>query len=93
MAEQNNPMSNSQTLVINKPDFDYITVEQTDGNASVVKFQLMNPSIMTGDVLVILDGSDVIFHGMIGRVEDGWATAADKQGSSLDVTFPSEIDI
>lgn len=93
MPEQNNPMSNSQTLVINKPDFDYITVEETDGNASVVKFQLMNPSIMSGDVLVVLDGTDVIFHGLIGRVEDGWATAADRNGSSLEVTFPSEIDI
>ena len=93
MPEQNNPMSNSQTLVVNKPDFDYVTVEQHDGNASVVKFQLMNPSIMSGDVLVILDGTDVIFHGLIGRVEDGWATAADRNGSSLDVTFPSEIDI
>ena len=93
MAEQNNPMSNSQTLVINKPDFDYITVEQNDGNASVVKFQIMNPGVMSGDVLVILDGSDVLFHGLIGRVEDGWATAADRTGSSLEVTFPSEIDV
>ncbi len=93
MAEQNNPMSNSQTLVINKPDFDYITVEETDGNACVVKFQLMNPGVMTGDVLVVLDGGDVLFHGMIGRVEDGWATAVDRSGSSLDVRFPSEIDI
>jgi hypothetical protein len=69
--------------VIEKNDFDYITVEQADGKATTVKFQVMNPSVTVGDVLVILDGTDILFHGMLSRMEDGWATASDPRGSLL----------
>ena len=86
MANSNTSLTNAQSLVIEKKDFDYITVEQLDGKATVVKFQVMNPSISVGDVLVILDGAEVLFHGMIGRMEDGWATSSDPRGSLLPVT-------
>jgi hypothetical protein len=36
-----------------------------------------------GDVLLILAGEDIQFHGFIGRIEDGWAMAADRTGSML----------
>jgi hypothetical protein len=72
--------------VIEKNDFDYITVEQADGKATTVKFQVMNPSVTVGDVLVILDGTDILFHGMLSRMEDGWATASDPRGSLLPAT-------
>jgi hypothetical protein len=83
MAENNQPMSNAQTLVIEAKDFDFEPVEQQNGLATVVRFKVHNPDVRAGDVLLILSGSDVHFHGMIGRVEDGWATAADRAGSQL----------
>ncbi len=36
-----------------------------------------------GDVLLILDGEEIQFHGFIGGIEDGWAVAADRNGSTL----------
>lgn len=86
MPESNNSLTNAQSLVIEKSDFDYITLEQAEGKATTVKFQVMNPSVTIGDVLVILDGTDVLFHGMLSRMEDGWATASDPRGSLLPVT-------
>lgn len=87
MPESNNSsLSNAKSLVIEKNDFDYITLEEADGKATTVKFQVMNPSITIGDVLVILDGTDILFHGMLSRMEDGWATASDPRGSQLPVT-------
>ncbi|MFN7930464.1 MAG: hypothetical protein U0Y68_21575 [Blastocatellia bacterium] len=83
MSNSNTSLTNAQSLVIEKNDFDYITVEAANDKATVVKFQVMNPSVTVGDVLVILDGTDILFHGMIGRMEDGWATASDPRGSAL----------
>lgn len=87
MPESNSSLSNAKSLVIEKNDFDYITLEQADDKATTIKFQVMNPSITIGDVLVILDGTDILFHGMLSRMEDGWATASDPRGSQLPVTL------
>ena len=86
MADSNTSLTNSKSLVIEKTEFDYITLEQADGKATTIKFQVMNPSITIGDVLVILDGTDILFHGMLSRMEDGWATASDPRGSALPAT-------
>lgn len=83
MPDSNTSLTNAQSLVIEKNDFDYITLEAVNNLATVIRFQVMNPSITIGDVLVVLDGTDILFHGMIGRMEDGWATAADPRGSAL----------
>ncbi len=83
MADNNTSLSNAQSLVIEKKDFEYVTLEQADGKATAVKFQVMNSDIRMGDVLVILDGAEILFHGMLGRIQDGWATAADPRGSLL----------
>lgn len=83
MANSNTSLTNAQSLVIEKSEFDYITVEHNEGKATVVKFQVMNPSVTVGDVLVVLDGTEILFHGMIGRMEDGWAIASDPRGSLL----------
>ena len=37
-----------------------------------------------GDVLLVLTGADVHFHGLIGRIDEGWAVATD-HGSLLPV--------
>ena len=34
-------------------------------------------------VLLVLSGTDIQFHGFIGGIEDGWATAIDRRSSSL----------
>lgn len=78
-----NQISNAQTLVIETKDFNFETVEQANGLATVVRFQLKNNLVNAGDVLLILAGSEIYFHGLIGKIEDGWATAADPQGSLL----------
>lgn len=87
MADSNTSLTNAQSLVIEKKDFDYITVEEANGKATVVKFQVMNPSISIGDVLVVLDGTEILFHGILSRMEDGWATASDLRDSLLPATI------
>ena len=69
--------SNSKTLVIETKDFRFTTVQQSNGVATAVRFQIMNPFIKPGDVLLVLTGPDVHFHGLIRLIEDGWAVATD----------------
>jgi hypothetical protein len=79
--------NNSQTLVVDANDFNFETVEQENGHATVVRFPLNNPQVRPGDVLLVLDGTDIHFHGMIGIVnEDGTAVATDRRGSLLPAT-------
>lgn len=84
MPEPSNYTNNSQTLVVDADEFAFETVEQENGHATVVRFKLENPNIRAGDVLLVLSGSDIHFHGMIGMIEaDGWAVATDRRGSLL----------
>ena len=70
---------NSNTLVVEAEKFAFETVSQENGNATVIRFQLQNPEIRAGDVLLVLSGSDIHFHGLIGRVEEGSAIATDRR--------------
>ncbi|MGH9937078.1 MAG: hypothetical protein ACREAM_12575 [Blastocatellia bacterium] len=81
--QNQNLSANSQTLVIDAEEFAFESVEQHNGIATVVKFKLDNPGVRLGDVLLILAGTDIQFHGFIGRIEDGYAIAADPNGSML----------
>jgi hypothetical protein len=83
MSESSNYSNNSQTLVIDADEFSYETVEQENGRATVVRFPLKNPQVRPGDVLLILSGSDIHFHGMIESVDVETATANDRRGSLL----------
>ncbi|GAC1403076.1 MAG: hypothetical protein NVSMB56_18030 [Pyrinomonadaceae bacterium] len=58
-------------------------LEQENGRATVVRFQINNPRINAGDILLVLSGGDVHFHGMIGRVDNGYGVATDRRGSLL----------
>jgi hypothetical protein len=69
---------NSNTLVVEAETFSFVTVTQENGNATVIRFQLQNPEVRAGDVLLVLSGSDIHFHGLIGRVEEGSAVATDR---------------
>ena len=83
MSESSNYSNNSQTLVIDADEFSYETVEQENGHATVVRFPLKNPQVRPGDVLLILSGSEIHFHGMIDTVDAETATANDRRGSLL----------
>jgi hypothetical protein len=86
MPDEQRVANNSQTYVVDADLFDFQAVEQENGVATVVRFQLVDPRYQAGDVLLVLSGSDIHFHGMIGNLADGWATAIDRRGSLLPAT-------
>jgi hypothetical protein len=85
MAESQNQNQNpySQTLVIDADQFIFEPVEEHNGIATVVRFRVENPEVKAGDVLLILAEAEIHFHGLIGKIEDGWAIASDRKGSML----------
>jgi hypothetical protein len=86
MPDEQRTANNSQTYVVGADEFSFETVEQLNGQATVVRFRLEDPRYHAGDVLLVLSGSDIHFHGMIGSLADGWATASDPRGSLLPAT-------
>lgn len=87
MPEPQNYTNTSQTVVVDADTFDFETVEHENGRATVVRFKVNNPHVQAGDVLLVLDGAEIHFHGMIGVVsEDGSAIATDRRGSLLPAT-------
>ena len=85
-SEQTNYSNNSQTVVVDANSFDFVTLEERNGVATVIRFRLANSSVQAGDVLLVLNGSDIHFHGMIGIIEDEWGVATDRRGSLLPAT-------
>jgi hypothetical protein len=77
LPDSNQYDPNSKTLVIDSASFcfDALTIE--NGYARVVCFTLQNPEVKPGDVLLVLSGSNILFHGFISHIEEGKATAAD----------------
>ena len=86
MPDEQRVANNSQTYVVDADSFSYETLEQENGQATVVQFALDDSRFHAGDVLVVLSGQEIHFHGMIGRLADGWATATDRRGSLLPAT-------
>lgn len=84
--EPNNYANTSQTVVVDAATFDFETLEQSNGNATVVRFRVENQDVRAGDVLLVLSGSEIHFHGMIGLIEDGLGVATDRRGSLLPAT-------
>ena len=72
-----------QTISFNADTFDYETVNQDNGNATAIKFPIDGARYSAGDVVVVLDDSDIQFHGIIGKIESGYAFAYDPKGSLL----------
>lgn len=72
-----------QTISFNAENFDYETVAQENGNATIIKFPLDEKQYSPGDVVVVLSNSEINFHGIIGKIEDGYAYASDPRGSLL----------
>jgi len=87
MPEEQKTANNSQTYVVGAEDFEFETLEQENGQATVVRFKLDDARYQAGDVLLVLSGSEIHFHGMIGKVGDGYAIASDHRGSLLPATI------
>jgi hypothetical protein len=86
MPNEQKVANNSQTYLADAETFEFETIEQENGQATVVRFKLDDPRIHAGDVLLVLSGTDIHFHGMIGQLEEGYAVAADRRGSLLPAT-------
>ncbi len=75
-----------QTLSFNADTFDYDVVSQDNGNATVIKFPIDEKQYSPGDVVVVLQEDEIVFHGIIGKIENGEAYASDPKGSLLAAT-------
>jgi hypothetical protein len=75
-----------QTISFNADTFEYDVVSQDNGNATIIKFPIDEKQYSPGDVVVVLNESDIVFHGIIGKIEDGQAFASDPKGSLLAAT-------
>lgn len=75
-----------QTLSFNADTFEYEAVSQENGNATIIKFPIDEKQYSPGDVVVVLNDTDIVFHGIIGKIEDGQAYASDPKGSLLAAT-------
>ena len=72
-----------QTISFNAQDFEYEAVAQENGNATIIKFPIDEKRYSPGDVVVVVNDADVNFHGIIGKIEEGYAFASDPKGSLL----------
>ena len=72
-----------QTLSFNADTFEYESVTAENGNATIIKFPVDHKLNSPGDVVVVLSGDEITFHGIIGKIEDGYAYASDPKASLL----------
>jgi len=72
-----------QTISFNADTFEYEAVAQESGNATIIKFPIDEKLYSPGDVVVVVSGEEINFHGIIGKIEDGFAFATDPKGSLL----------
>lgn len=72
-----------QTISYNADTFEYEAVSQENGNAAIIKFEIDQTLYSPGDVVVVLADDEIVFHGLIGKIEDGYAFASDPKGSLL----------
>lgn len=76
-------VSFSQTLSFDAATFDFDVIENQNGNATTIKFAVDDKKVSPGDSIVVVSGDEILFHAMIGKIEDGHAYAADPKGSLL----------
>ena len=86
MSDAQRTATHSQTLVVDAETFTFETLEQKNGQATVIRFPIDDVRFYAGDVLLVLSGTDIHFHGMIGMTEDGFGVASDPRGSLLPAT-------
>jgi len=86
MADPQRQRGQCQTICVELSELDFQTLQETEGRSTVIRFRVPDQSVGCGDVLVVLDGSEISFHGMISNMEDGWAVASDVRGSSIPIS-------
>jgi hypothetical protein len=86
MPDAQRTATHSQTFVVEADDFSFDTIEQENGQATVIRFDIDDAKYYAGDVLLVLSGTDIHFHGMIGKTGEGKAIATDRRGSLLPAT-------
>ena len=72
-----------QTISFNAETFEFEAVAHENGNATIIKFPIDEKLFSPGDVVVVVNGEEIAFHGLIGKIEDGHAFASDPKGSLL----------
>ncbi|HMQ02881.1 MAG TPA: hypothetical protein PKD26_03120 [Pyrinomonadaceae bacterium] len=72
-----------QTLSFDANTFEFEAVAHENGNATIIKFPVDEKKVSPGDVVVVVSGDQINFHGLIGKIEDGFAFASDPKGSLL----------
>ena len=72
-----------QTLSFNAETFEFEAVAHENGNATIIKFPVDEKKVSPGDVTVVVAGDEIVFHGLIGKIEEGFAFASDPKGSLL----------
>lgn len=72
-----------QTLSFNAETFEFEAVAHESGNATIIKFPVDEKKVSPGDVVVVVSGEEISFHGLIGKIEEGYAFASDPKGSLL----------
>jgi len=86
MPDSQKTAQHAQTYVVDAETFSFETLEQENGQATVIRFGLSDARYHAGDVLLVLSGTEIHFHGMIGKLGDGQAIASDPRGSLLPAT-------
>jgi hypothetical protein len=86
MPEPQRTATHAQTYVVEADGFDFETIEQDNGQATVIRFELDDSRYQAGDMLLVLSGTEIHFHGMIGQMADGSGIATDRRGSLLPAT-------
>lgn len=76
-------VSFSQTLSFDADTFDFEPVANENGNATIIRFSVDDKKVSPGDTVVVVSGEEIHFHGMIGKIEGGYAYASDPKGSLL----------
>ncbi len=80
-------VSFSPTFSVDVEGFDYESVSNENGNSTVIKFAIDVSEYSPGDAVVVVDKDEILFHGLIGKIEDGFAYASDPKGSLLPATI------
>ena len=86
MPDAQRTATHSQTYVVEADSFAFETIEQENGQATVIRFPIDDVRYYAGDVVLVLSGTDIHFHGMIGKTGEGFAIASDHRGSLLPAT-------
>jgi hypothetical protein len=86
MSEPQRTATHAQTYTVEADTFSFETMEQENGQATMIRFALKDPRYHAGDVLLVLSGTEIHFHGMIGQMGEGYAVATDRRGSLLPAT-------